>query len=475
MSLIAIDVAGVLGRYRQACGSGATKRGVPAVVSFFKARNKTVIGIMPEALEKAMPKFVRFLFEKVVTYVDDCTSTLATFAVDHLCAVVTNAHLVQHPLFQALDELQIRFTFSAQGEFCPGLNSQCKNPYHFSTPGTDVATHETAKGPDLNHTPKLYLIVCSYDGVEQDELGNAELGYLSLQAGNEVEVLPHTQQAGHCRNKFHNYIYGQSRTLDGKTQQGWLPTYCIDRPAQSNGQLDTATRASVPQAAAFSTTTISLEENSGVDHAIHGQRAFSNRDTHGDWQHSDEQLFRKESTRTGRALHGAVLHEADSREVRKEFHVPHLGFSDQPDGHVHELILKLTGESIRTWLAKPRRRAPAPLVDWQSHVLQSPDREVAPWYVQTLHLSASEQKLQDLEHGVIKIEICQPEGPPLRLRFLRQQGRHVGNGPRLQATQRYSQYADSQTGQSRFSRSVSDFRNCDAWSSISSSTATLLC
>jgi len=148
------------------CGRGATTRGVLAVVKFYKEQNKTVVGIVPEALEKVMPKFIRSLMGDVITYtsLDVSSGAFDKFAVHHQCPVVTNTQLAQRLPFQTTSRLQIRFTFSAQGTFCPDASSPCQ-----SLPSTSV--HDACDGEDPSQAFNRYVVVRSYDGVEQDESG----------------------------------------------------------------------------------------------------------------------------------------------------------------------------------------------------------------------------------------------------------------------------------------------------------------
>lgn len=82
-----------------------------------------------------------------------------------------------------------------------------------------MASESSNKGAPTDGT---YVVAKVYDGLEWNEAGEIEGGYIALAVGDRATLLSEAS-SGHAANKWQRYAYGELAS----GQEGWLPVDCL--------------------------------------------------------------------------------------------------------------------------------------------------------------------------------------------------------------------------------------------------------
>lgn len=94
-----------------------------------------------------------------------------------------------------------------------------------------------------------------FDGLEVNEDGNVDSGYLPFSEGESLQIHCSSPQPGHHRNRYAFYCYG--RTWNGRTwieppRQGWLPVSLLAGSESNESNASVQSRVQVTENLAFS-------------------------------------------------------------------------------------------------------------------------------------------------------------------------------------------------------------------------------
>lgn len=263
-SKVAVALNDVWGR----CGKWS---GVEELIKYFRNKKRAVLGVMTEDLEKHIPSGLRDAMCDLVVVPPDCYyEGLLRFALqddDEILPFLMNGDADGEPgaklLLRARPDLQVKFTFSANGRFqplgrleefisntpdiseCGSLisddsvpQSSCGRkikpapppqlaPLSAACPGQLQPSSLPAIQPEAKHGQWLIRRVnFNYDAKEVTMDGRPDAGYLKVEQGDVVKFgLYSLSPANACNQYQGNYIYAYHR--ENPDEGGWLPEAAV--------------------------------------------------------------------------------------------------------------------------------------------------------------------------------------------------------------------------------------------------------
>lgn len=450
VSKVVIDVADILDR-RQA-QSGNPFVWLHNAMMHYIQQEKDVIAVVPSGNVEGLESILAHAYDVVVVPKETCCNTVLSVARTKNCPFLTNRDLKAevtagaNNFLRALPALHIQYAISASGEVYPDADI---DDLVLPTSAADFL-------PPLGDA--VHVAQEAYDGLEvHPSDGQVERGYLKLDKGDQVR-LRGAATAGHTGNKHAQYVYGI--IVGQPNREGWLPREILVpiRPPQSSA------RALPPKIGSSSSIDEALRPQSAqssphLPDEMH--RACSRADVHPEHLESPQEVHQDasavaEEDRLGRRLRYKAPQETqqdgdafkvwDGKWWQKqpdgiwkclkdgsvwdpqarcqwfELHIPNLGFAEHVDGHIEELRESLAKFTIKLGKCVPVQRpcfeGPLPIMDVVVEDAPSNQEEIAPWYLLSAWIKCTEEQCDDLLRGSLSIELSQPTGPALQLKFV---------------------------------------------------------